>query len=256
MNRLKIIDTHAHLCDSSFDSDREDVLKRAGETGVVSILTVSETLEDGRKNLALSKEHPILHPLAGLCPGRLDSDQADEIIHWIRQHYKGIAGIGEVGLDFWTAKEPSDREIQMGIFIRFIELSKGFDLPLNVHSRSAGRKVIDLLLHHGARNVQLHAFDGKASAALPAVEAGYFFSIPPSVVYSRQKQKLVKLLPLSCLLVETDSPVLGPVPGERNEPKNIRTAVEAVAGIKGLKFEEAAEAVFHNTARLYDPAVC
>jgi TatD DNase family protein len=256
MNRLRIIDTHAHLCDSSFDSDRQEVLSRAGESDVVSILTVSETLADGRKNLALSKEHPILYPLAGLCPGRLDSDQADEIIRWIRQHHKGLAGIGEVGLDFWTAKEPSDREIQKEIFIRFIELSKGLDLPLNVHSRSAGRQVIDLLLHQDARKVQLHAFDGKASTALPAVEAGYFFSIPPSVGHSRQKQKLAKLLPLSCLLVETDSPVLGPVPGERNEPKNVRIAVEAVAEIKDLKFEEAAEAVFQNTIRLYGSAVC
>ncbi len=253
---MKIIDTHTHLCDSSFDSDREDVLKRAEESGVVSILTVSETLDDARKNLTLSKEHPILHPLAGLYPGHLDSDQADAMMRWIEQRRDKLAGIGEVGLDFWMAKEPSDREMQKEIFVRFIKLSKALDLPLNVHSRSAGKQVIDLLLHQDVRKVQLHAFDGKASTALPAIEAGYFFSIPPSIVHSRQKQKLVKLLPLSCLLVETDSPVLSPVPGERNEPKNIRIAVETVAGIKGLKFEEVAETVFQNTIRLYDQSVC
>ena len=82
--------------------------------------------------------------------------------------------------------------------------------------------------------MQLHAFDGKASAALPAVEAGYFFSIPPSVVRSRQKQKLVKQLPLTCLLVETDSPVLGPEPGVRNEPANLPLAIRAIAEIKSL----------------------
>jgi len=91
-----------------------------------------------------------------------------------------------------------------------------------------------LLLEHNAKKVQLHAFDGKASTALPAVEAGFFFSIPPSIVRSRQKQKLVKQLPLSCLLVETDSPVLGPSPDERNEPANAVVSLNAIAEIKDI----------------------
>jgi TatD DNase family protein len=103
--------------------------------------------------------------------------------------------------------------------------------------------------------VQLHAFDGKAGSAMPAVEAGYFFSIPPSVVRSRQKQKLVRLLPLSCLLLETDSPALGPIPGERNEPANILLAVDAIADIKGLRREAVIEACAVNTRRLYGDSI-
>jgi TatD DNase family protein len=101
----------------------------------------------------------------------------------------------------------------------------------------------------------MHAFDGKASAALPAVEAGYYFSIPPSVVRSRQKQKLVKNLPLSCLLLETDSPVLGPTPDERNEPANVRISINAIAEIKGLHEAEVIEAVTENTRRLYGNSI-
>jgi TatD DNase family protein len=107
------------------------------------------------------------------------------------------------------------------------------------------------LLENNAVRVQMHAFDGKAGAALPAVEAGYFFSIPPSVVRSRQKQKLVKQLPLSCLLIETDSPVLGPSPEERNEPANIRHCVKAIAALKGISEEAVIAAVSDNTERLY-----
>ncbi len=124
-------------------------------------------------------------------------------------------------------------------------------MSLNVHSRSAGRHVIELLLQQGAKKVQLHAFDGKISTALPAVEAGYFFSVPPSIVRSRQKQKLVKQLPLSCLLVETDSPVLGAVPGQRNEPKFIIHAIEAIAEIKEVAQEDIIETTFQNTLQLY-----
>jgi TatD DNase family protein len=86
---------------------------------------------------------------------------------------------------------------------------------------------------------------------MPAVEAGYFFSIPPSIVRSRQKQKLVRQLPLSCLLLETDSPVLAPVAGERNEPANVIVSLEAVAEIKGIPTERLAELVAENTKRLY-----
>jgi len=83
------------------------------------------------------------------------------------------------------------------------------------------------------------------------VEAGYFFSIPPSVVRSRQKQKLVKQLPLTCLLVETDSPVLGSEPAARNEPANLVQAVQAIAEIKSLPLQAVADAVAVNTTRLY-----
>ncbi|MBW2411666.1 MAG: TatD family hydrolase [Deltaproteobacteria bacterium] len=101
----------------------------------------------------------------------------------------------------------------------------------------------------------MHAFDGKASAAMPAVEAGFYFSIPPSVVRSRQKQKLVKNLPLPCLRVETDSPVLGPTRDERNEPANVLISINAVAEIKGVSEAKVIEAVTENTRRLYGDAV-
>jgi TatD DNase family protein len=148
-------------------------------------------------------------------------------------------------------KEDSERRLQRHIFSMFIDLSLALDLPLNVHSRSAGRQAIDMLLAAGAKKVQMHAFDGKASTALPAAEAGFFFSIPPSVVRSRQKQKLVTRLPLSSLLVETDSPVLGPSADQRNEPANIRISLEAIAQLKKTPLQAVMEAVFDNTRRLY-----
>ncbi|MDH3746377.1 MAG: TatD family hydrolase, partial [Acidobacteriota bacterium] len=74
----------------------------------------------------------------------------------------------------------------------------------------------------------------------------------PLVVRSVQKQKLVRRLPLSCLLAETDSPVLGADPGERNEPANAVLAVKAIAELKGLEIEEVAEVLWNNTQRLYE----
>ena len=155
------------------------------------------------------------------------------MVAWIRNNRARLWAIGEVGLDFWIAKKPEDRDRQTNIFSMFVDLSLELDLPLNVHSRSAGRHVIDILLSRGAKRVQLHAFDGKFGTALVAVEAGFLFSIPPSVARSRQKQKLVRNLPLSCQMVESDSPVLGPEARERNEPANTRIAIDTIAHLKG-----------------------
>ena len=251
VHNVKIVDTHAHICDTAFDADRGAILKRAEDSGVAAVIAVGEDLSDARRNLELALEYPVLRPAAGLYPTHLDPGQAEAMTAFIRRERDRLCAIGEVGLDYWAVKEDAEREIQRAIFADFIALAREQDLPLNVHSRSAGHYALDLLLSKGAQRVQLHAYDGKLGPALEAARAGYFFSIPPSVLRSRQKQRLVKGLPLSCLLVETDSPVLGPQPAERNEPVNALLVVDAIAKIKGKAKEEVLEVLFENTLHLY-----
>ena len=249
---MRLLDAHAHLCDPAFDADLEEVLDRGRAAGVAAIVAVGETLADARKNLELGARFPrVVLPAAGLYPVHLDAGQAEAIEALIRERPRDFAAIGEVGLDHWKVPDGPGREAQREIFLRFVALSLELDLPLNVHSRSASRPAVELLLERGARRVLLHAFDGKASTALPAVEAGYFFSIPPSIVRSEQKRKLARRLPLSCLLLETDSPVLGPAPGVRNEPANLPIALAALAEIKELPAEAVAEAAAENALRLF-----
>jgi TatD DNase family protein len=227
------------------------VLARAAAAGVAAVIALGEDMADAERNIQLAAKHPILRPAAGLYPTILDPAKAAAMHAFIRQKRSKLVAIGEVGLDFWVVTEAAAKKMQQEIFSSFIELSKELDLPLNVHSRSAGRQAISMLLEHGATHVQLHAFDGKSSTAAPAVEAGYFFSIPPSVVRSRQKQKLVKSIPLSCLLVETDSPVLGPDPQQRNEPANVLLALKAIAELKNISEDRVRASVSENTNRLY-----
>jgi TatD DNase family protein len=166
----------------------------------------------------------------------------------IREALSTMREVGILSVGYFMFGFPGETD---GDRRQTIRLALELDLPLNVHSRSAGKHVIPMLLEYGALRVQLHAFDGKASTAEPAAKAGYFFSIPASIVRSRQKQKLVRRLPLSCLLLETDSPVLAPVAGKRNEPANLKLALNAVAEIKEIPAAEVAEAVTENFERLY-----
>lgn len=253
---VRAIDTHAHLCDEAFADDLEEVLDRAREAGVESVVAVGENIADARTNLALAARFPkMVLPAAGLFPTNLDLQEGDELANLMREHAGEWVAVGEVGLDQWKVKDEEDRELQRQVFAGFIDLALELDLPLNVHSRSAGRQTIEFLLARGAKRVQMHAFDGRAANALPGVEAGYFFSVPPSVVRSSQKQKLVRQLPLEQLLLETDSPVLGAEPDQRNEPAGLLRSLGAIAEIKGLSVDEVAECLRKNTRRLYGPRI-
>lgn len=251
---IPLFDAHAHMYDEALADDLEEVLRRAEMRGVQAILAVSETFEDAKEVLALAERHSLIKPCAGLHPVILDRDQAAGMLAFIRQHQERLVAIGEVGLDYWQVQDPADRQAQRQILAEHVALAREIDLPLNVHSRSAGRHAIAWLQEQGAQRVLMHAFDGKASAAKAGVEAGYYFSIPPSVVRSPQKQKLVRQLPLECLLLESDAPVLGPSREERNEPQNVWVACAHIAAIKGLAIEEVAHRTTENARRLFPRA--
>ena len=251
---MLLFDAHAHLAARDFADDLSDVLTRAESAGLCGVLTVGETLADAERILALAASHPLIKPAAGLFPTILDPAAAAAVLAFVRRNADHLVALGEVGLDRWMVKTEAEWRVQEDILAEFVALANELDFPLSVHSRSAGRHAIGFLRRCGARRVLLHAFDGKAAAAVAGVEAGYAFSIPPSVVRSPQKQKLVRRLPLDCLLLETDSPVLGPDPATRNEPANVVVACRAVAELKGVSPETVARVTTDNARRLFPRA--
>ncbi len=251
---MELFDAHAHLGSEEFAADLPEVLRRAEAVGVCGILTVGETLEEAARILTLAERHSLIRPAAGLYPTNLDRDAAEAMIAFVRTHAERLVALGEVGLDHWVVKDEAGWKTQEEILARFVALSNELDLPLNIHSRSAGRHAIAYLKAQGARHVLMHAFDGKASTAAEGVRAGFFFSIPPSTVRSPQKQKLVRCLPVECLLLETDSPVLGPDTTVRNEPRNVTVACETIAALKSISANEVARVTTDNARRLFPRA--
>ncbi|KAG8584364.1 hypothetical protein GDO81_008798 [Engystomops pustulosus] len=257
------VDCHCHLSAAEFSHDIEHVLDEAKAVGVQALVAVAEHSAEFDKVIHLSKRYPeLIFPCLGVHPvqaSQVEQQRSatlkdlEDALPLIEQYKDNLVAIGEVGLDFTPriASTDEQKEEQRQVFIRQIQLAKQLGLPLNVHSRSAGRPTINLLKEQGAEHVLLHAFDGKPSVAMEGVKAGFFFSIPPSIIRSEQKQRLVKQLPLENICLETDSPALGPEKQIRNEPKNIRYSAEYIAKVKGISMEEVIHVTSKNALRLF-----
>uniref|UniRef100_A0A3Q3WLJ7 Uncharacterized protein n=1 Tax=Mola mola TaxID=94237 RepID=A0A3Q3WLJ7_MOLML len=192
-----------------------------------------------------------VHPVQKVSPERqrgASLQDLDAALPIIQKYKDQLVAIGEVGLDFTPryVSSDADKEGQRQVLIRQAQLAKELDLPLNVHSRSAGRPTIHLLKEQGLSSILLHN-----SAPVPSDSTDVFTwfvfvdFIPPS------KQKLVKQLPLENICLETDSPVLGPEKQVRNEPTNISISAEYVSKIKGVSLQMVMEVTTQNALRLF-----
>jgi len=232
-----MIDVHCHLTDTPLISNLQEILREAKEAGVKAIITSGIGPEDCLKVLEIS-DNSYVFPSLGIEPYELDG--YEQVIELIRREKTRVVMIGEVGLDYYAAPRET-RDFQQRVFEEFIQLSKELDKPLVIHSRSAGKYAIDVLIRNGAERVIMHAFDGRPSHAERGAKKGYYFSIPPSIARSEQKQKLVKRLPLENLLLESDAPVLAPEKGTVNKPSNIRVSAEWIAKLKNIPIEKVME---------------
>lgn len=261
-----MIDCHCHISAGEFDHDQDHVLEEAENAGVRVVVAVAESFKDFESVIGLaerrSKGNLIVAPCLGVHPVQSGEDGSQRsacradlelALPEIRKQNGTLIGIGEVGLDFQPRIAPTsvEKENQREVLRAQIELAEELHLPLNVHSRSAGKPTVDFLKECNAKNVVLHAFDGRPAIVRQGVEAGFFFSVPPSIVRSEQKQKLVSIVPLDQLLLETDSPALGPEKQVRNEPANLRISAEEVARIKGLTVDEVRATTTRNALRLF-----
>jgi TatD DNase family protein len=254
-----LVDCHVHLDDQAFQPDLEEVLHCAQQAGVRTLIAVSENRESAEAVLSLAQRYPaLIRPCIGLHPtprgGTVTREQMEEVRRLVDDaHRECLVGIGECGLDFQPRSVPTDEHklTQRWVFEQQIRLAREYDLPLSVHSRSAGRPVIEWLQVHGAQRVCLHAFDGSVKVAKRAIAAGYFFSVPPSVCRSPSFQELVKAVPMEQLLLESDAPALSPAKGERNVPSNVTISCHETARIKNMSIQEVAKITTRNAHILF-----
>lgn len=251
---MTYLDIHAHLEDRKFAEDLPEVIARAEAVGVRIIVNNGTNPKHNRQTLAIAAKYPIVRAALGLHPtdvAALSEQQITDELAFIKSQHGSIVALGEVGLDFHWHKEDAEHDKQRQVFQQIIQLGEKLKLPLIVHTRKAEAEVIEMLKSSRVRKVNLHCFSGSMRLVKVAADEGWSFSIPANIVFSSHFQELAKQVSMNQLFTETDCPYLGPVKGERNEPKNVVGTVQKIAELKGLTVEEVRNNVLYNYQRMF-----
>jgi TatD DNase family protein len=250
-----LIDTHAHLDSPKFDNDREEVISRALQAGIDTIVNIGFNRETIPSTMALAEKYPFIYAAVGWHPTDAVDMKLEEDLAWIEQlcsHPKVVA-IGEIGLDYYWDTSP--KELQHIVFREQIRLARRLNKPIVIHNRDAHEDVVRLLKDEKASEVGgiMHCFSGSWETAKQCLDLNFHISFGGPVTYknARVPKEVLERVPLDRLLLETDAPYLTPHPhrGQRNESAYVRLVAETAAQIKGVSLEEIAIITSENGRR-------
>jgi TatD DNase family protein len=265
------VDSHAHLDGKQFDSDREQVIARAREAGVQTIVAIGngDGPEDVDCGIRLAEKYDFIYATLGIHPheARLANEDAYQNMERLAKHPKVIAW-GEIGLDYYYDHSP--REVQKEVFTRQMELAATAKLPIVIHCRpseasdNAWDDCLGLIREHWAAKGLggiLHCFTGNWTQGKSALDMGFMISFAGNVTFPKAQQirDVALQVPLERMLIETDSPYLAPVPhrGKRNEPAFVNETARKLGELLGRSAEEVGRQTsrnFYNFFKLAETA--
>lgn len=250
--RLVLVDSHAHLEMEQFSADREQVLARAREAGVETIVAIGSGTGPGALDcgIQLAEQHDFIYATIGIHPH--EAKLANEVdfaeLDRLAKRPKVIAW-GEIGLDYFYDHSP--RDVQQRVFAKQLEMARAAKLPVVIHCRpsdgsdNAWEECLTQLQQKWAPSGLggiLHCFTGTWAIAKRALDMGFMISFAGNVTFPKAQQirDAAKEVPLDRMLIETDSPFLAPVPyrGKRNEPAFVKEVAQQLGELCGLSAEE------------------
>jgi len=260
-----LVDSHAHLEGHRFDSDREEVIARAREAGVETIVAIGNG--DGPVNfdcgILLAEKYEFIYATIGIHPheAKLADQSALDRMEQLAKRPKVIAW-GEIGLDYFYDHSP--REVQQKAFISQMELARAAKLPIVIHCRpsdnseNAWEDCLGLVQEQWAPSGLggiLHCFTGNVAQAKRALDMGFMVSFAGNITFPKAQQIRDAALevPLDRILIETDSPFLAPIPyrGKRNEPLFVKEVARQLGELRGLSTEEIGQQTTQNFNRFF-----
>jgi TatD DNase family protein len=279
-----LTDTHCHLDFNKFDEDRAAVIQRALDAGITRILIPALDYESSLAGIKLAESHPNIFAAVGFHPTDLDKWNESSIENMrklislpiVAQNdiSSKIVAIGEIGLDYYWVKEVDKRAQQREVLKLQLKLAQEVNKPVIIHMREEndawfGQASVDLLEILNEWHVELkaqahplrdqpgvlHSFNGNFETAQKAIQLNFYIGVTGPVTYknAEEKRNIIKQLPLSQLLIETDAPFLTPVPhrGQRNEPAFVAYIADKIAEIHNTTREQIATITSANADRLF-----
>jgi TatD DNase family protein len=250
------IDSHAHLADPAFDSDREAVIERALDAGARAIVCIGESLDAAARAATIAAARPgIIFSTAGVHPHDAAAFDAARDPDAIREFItRGAVAIGECGLD--SHYDHSPRGHQRRAFSAQLALALELNRPVVVHTREAEDDTRAMVAEAGSAGVRgvLHCYTGSHELAEAALAVGWYVSFSGIVTFKNwTDDALIRLVPDDRILVESDAPYLAPAPnrGKRNEPAWVSRTVQRVAEARGVDASELGSQAAANAIRLF-----
>ena len=250
-----LFDTHAHMDDRAFDTDRETLLAELPNQGIGLVMNPGCSLESSRNVEKLTRKYGFLYGAVGSHP-----DAADEVNDAVLEEYRmlckqnnKIKAIGEIGLDYHYEDIP--RDIQQQAFRMQMALAEELNLPVIVHEREAhadGMKIVD---QFPKVTGVFHCYSGSAEMAKELVKRGWYIGFTGVLTFknARKAVEVASSIPLDRIVLETDCPYMAPEPfrGKRNDPGKLYRMAEKLAEIRGMSLEEVHTITMENGKRLY-----
>jgi TatD DNase family protein len=248
-----LIDTHCHLADSAYASDRPEVLERAWATGVRRIVVIGESRSSAEAALAMAEIEPRLVATAGVHPHHAAEWNSDSEL-WLREllRHPCVAAVGEIGLDYHY--DHASRVDQHRAFETQLALSAELQKPAVIHAREADEDVAAILASHPGVTAVLHSFSSGIGLLRAGLVLRHYVSFSGMVTFKNWRlDDAIRETPLDRLLIETDGPYLAPVPhrGKRNEPAFVRHVAQRVALVRDMPVDELIAVTGANAERVF-----
>lgn len=266
-----LIDSHAHLNFSDFDSDRGDVYQRCREQGT-AVINVGTNAQTSAEVVDLAAQEQSFFASVGIHPAEISElSQKDNAL---KQEFERISvlaskpkvvAVGEIGLDYYrlTDNMGAHQKIQREYFIRQIELALQHDLPIIIHGRDRQNDpygvyydILNCLAPYTGTRGVAHCFGGDVDVAHKYIESGFLIGVTGIITFKNKTdvlREVVRTVPLNKLLLETDCPYLAPEPyrGKRNESSYVRYVAQAIAAIKNIDVATVIEQTTRNAQQLF-----
>ena len=239
MTQTPVIDTHAHLDELP---DPKAAIKEAHEGNVLGIVAVGQDITSNQKTLEIADEHlGLVFAAVGYHPWRLNPDHDDETLDFIDTNLKHCVALGEVGLDY---KAKTKKKVQKAVFQKLLSIAKRHDKPVIVHCRYVHETAYRMVKEAGIEKAIFHWYSGSLDL-IPIIAAeGYYMSATPALLYNPYHAKAIAAVPLTNLLLETDTPVQYQELAAR--PVHVQVTLQEVARVKGITAEEIAAQTTRN----------
>ena len=250
-----LFDTHAHLDDRAFDTDRETLLAGLADRQVALVMNPGCSLASSRNAVAMAEKIPWLYAAVGSHP-----DAADEVCEAVIEEYRKLCklsakvkAIGEIGLDYHYEDIP--RDLQQKAFLMQLELARELELPVIVHERDAHEDGMAIIKDFPTVKGVFHCYSGSAEMARQLVDLGWYIGFTGVLTFKNARKAIetAASIPLERIVLETDCPYMAPEPfrGKRNDPGYLYRMAEKLAEIRGISVEEIHRITCENGKRLY-----